>query len=150
VTKLAKDNRPIFGLLGFACGLVALLIVLAHFSAGTLEPKASKSFQLGEVAAEIKDSARRKLSGMPEPAPKPAPWDADRMLKAATMMLAGLALTLSAIGLIRREVPYPSMSAIAIGIGVLLVPVAIWMAVVCAGLVLLVALIRFLDRSAAD
>lgn len=149
MTKLAKLNRPIFGLLGFACGLVALLIVLAHFSAGTLERKPSKGFQLSEVAAEIKDAARRKLSGMPEPAPKPAPWNADRMLKVAAMMLTGLALTLSAIGLMRREVPYPSMSAIALGLGVLLVPVAIWMAVVCAGLVMLVALIRFLDRDAA-
>ena len=58
-----------FGLLGFMLGVVSLVVILIQLSVFFEPQEKSAGVTIGEIAAEIKQSAARALSGEPAPAP---------------------------------------------------------------------------------
>ena len=140
-------HRPVWGLSAFFFGVIALIAVTLHVSGIIVEPEKSTATTIGEIAAEIRDSARRALSNDPSPAPEPPSraWDAQSVLLFAVPLLAGVAAVLGAIGLFRREAP--TLPAIAIGLGcsAFVMQFAFWLALLIGGICLLVAIVNNLD-----
>ncbi|MEW9919110.1 hypothetical protein AB2B41_05825 [Marimonas sp. MJW-29] len=141
---LVPPRAPSWGLAGFILGAIALIIVAVHVSAMFAEPEQSAGTKIGEIAAEIRQSALRSLSGQPKPEPEPevvAPSIFSYLMLAAPV-LAGLAAILGAIGLFRREaLPLPLM-AIGLGLAAVVMQYAIWLALLAAGVCLMVAILN--------
>ncbi|MBK0399183.1 hypothetical protein H0I76_08280 [Limibaculum sp. M0105] len=74
----AAGLRPAWGTTAFFVGVIVLVAVTLHISGTFAEPEKSAAATIGEVAAEIRESARRALSDDPSPAPAPTSrdWDA--------------------------------------------------------------------------
>jgi hypothetical protein len=133
----AAEHRPVWGLAAFLVAAVALVAVTLHVSGIFAEPQRSAATTIGEIAAEIRDSARRALA--------PPGWTAERALTFAVPILAGMASMLGAIGLFRREAP--TLPAIAIGMGccAFVMQYVFWLALVIGGFCLLVAIMNNID-----
>ena len=143
----AVENRPSLGLIGFFIGIAALIVVTLHISGTFVEADKSAATTIGEIAAEIKDSAQRAISGDPPPAAEePASsWDVTRVLVLAIPILAGLAAILGAIGLYRKEAPTLPAIAIALGCAAFTMQYLLWLALIIGGICILVAIINNLD-----
>jgi hypothetical protein len=138
------EHRPVWGLAAFLVAAVALVAVTLHVSGTFAAPQKSAATTIGEIAAEIRDSAWRALTHEPAPAREPAPaaWTAERALTFAVPIFAGMASILGAIGLFRREAP--TLPAIAIGMGccAFVMQYVFWLALVIGGFCLLVAIVN--------
>ena len=77
-TTTAVQPSPVAGYVGFALGALSLLLVLTHFWSGPFAPQQRTGVTVGELAAEIRHAAVRKLKGQPPPKPTARPWDIDR------------------------------------------------------------------------
>ena len=135
-------SRPIAGLIALALGATALLVVLVHFWVGPLAPHQKITVTVGEIAAEMRQAAVRKLKGLPQPKPTSAPWDSDRILKLIAALLAGTAIVLGVVSLVRRETWRPAVGGIALGTGAIAFQVVTWAILVVAGALILVAIIQ--------
>lgn len=122
--------KPTSGLIGFAIGAAALLLVLVHFWAGPFAPQQDVGVSIGELAGEIRDSAARALSGEAQPAPSTASWDIDRILKLAAAILAGTAIVLGLFAFVRGETWRPATAAIALGATAMVFQVFVWVLVI--------------------
>ena len=138
----APRPRPVAGLAGFALGAAALLLVLVQFWAGPFSPQQSAGVSLGELAAEVRDSALREMRGAPQPAPEPVPWDIDRVLSAVAAVLAGLAVVSALYGLIRHEAKRPAVAGMALGASAILFQVFSVMVLALAGAIVVAALVH--------
>lgn len=146
MTPFATDRRPVWGLTAFLFAVLALIAVSLHVSDAFGPPEKSAATAIGEIAAEIRDSARRAMSGEAPPAPPAAAgWDAERALMLAVPLLAGVAAFLGAVGLFRREPP--TLPALAIGMGgaAFAMQYLFWLALIIGGVCLLVAIIGNID-----
>ncbi|MEZ5854729.1 MAG: hypothetical protein R3D67_08265 [Hyphomicrobiaceae bacterium] len=144
----AIASRPFFGLTSFAFGAAALILVLVHFWAGPFAAKPRVTVTIGEVAADIRQAAIRKLKGLPNPpaAPAaPAAWDGDRILKAIAACLAGLAVVAGVASFVRQEVWRPGAGGIALGAGAVAFQFFTWAVLVLACAILLYAIIQNID-----
>lgn len=135
-------SSPLAGFVGLALGAAALLIVLVHFWVGPLAPQQRVTVTVGEVAAEIRQAAVRKLKGLPQPKPESAPWTSDRILKLIAALLAGTAIIAGVVSLVRRETWRPAVGGIALGAGAIAFQVFTWAILVVAGALILVAIIQ--------
>lgn len=113
-------NRPVFGWIGFCAGAAALFAALFVFWAGPFAPQQSTGVSLGELAAEIGKSTLRAAAGLEQPAPVAPTRDLDDFLQIGVAMLGGVAIVLSAIGLLRHEQMRPAIAGIVIGVGAIL------------------------------
>lgn len=138
----AVSLRPIAGLFGLAMGAIALMTVLVHFWVGPFSPQQRTTVTVGEIAAEIRQAAVRKLKGTPQPKPVSAPWDSDRILKLITALLSGAAVVAGVVGLVRRETWRPAVGGIALGTGAIAFQVFTWAILLVAGALILVAIIQ--------
>ncbi|MEE4120942.1 MAG: hypothetical protein V2I65_18225 [Paracoccaceae bacterium] len=138
----APRPRPVAGLAGFALGAAALLLVLVQFWAGPFAPQQSAGVSLGELAAELRDSALREMRGAPQPAPEPVPWDIDRVLSAIAALLAGLAVVSALYGLIRHEAKRPAVAGMALGASAILFHLFSVMVLAIAGAIVVAALLN--------
>lgn len=129
--------RPIAGYMGFLLGAVALILVLTHFWAGPFAPQQRASVSVGEIAAEMRESAKRALTGATQPAPESPPWDIDRVLKAVTGALAALAAVLGVFAFVRHESRRPAIGAVALGAAAVTFQLFTWMVLAILGVVLL-------------
>ena len=140
---ISAAPRAKFGLIGFLLGVVALGIVVVQVSALFSEPEQSAAATIGEIAAEIRDSAKRALAGEPRPAPEPEPaGSAMELMALVPYVLAGLAVMMGGVGLYRSEPKPLSFLAISFGVGAFVMYYAMWMAIMICGVVLLVAIIQ--------
>lgn len=141
------EHRPVWGLAAFFVGVLALVAVTLHISGTFVEPEKSAATTIGEIAAEIRDSAKRALSNDPAPAPAPPErvWDVDRFLQLAIPLLAAVAAVLGAIGLFRRETPTLPAIGITLGVGAFVMQFVFWLALVIGGICILVAIINNMD-----
>lgn len=142
MTRDAQRSQPISGLLGFGAGAIALIIVLVQFSAGPFAPQPDIATSVGEIAAEIRQSATRALSGEAAPPPAAAPWDIDRALSLTAAVLAGVAIILGLGALVRQETRAPAAGAIALGVGAAASQFVTWLVLVVLGVLLLVVIIQ--------
>ena len=134
--------RPIAGIVGFALGAVALLLVLVHFWAGPFAPQQRMTVTVGEIAADIRQAAIRKLKGVPSPKPAPVAWDSDRILKLVAALLAGMAVIVGVASLVRRETWRPAVGGIALGGGAIAFQVFTWATLLVVGALILCVIIQ--------
>ena len=146
MTPIAPHSaRPVIGFISFAFGALALLMVLIQFSAGPFAPRQSTSVSIGEFAAEVREAAKRKLTGQPAPAPVAAPMDVDRIMKMTAMVLAGIAIFGGAIALLKQEPSALGIAAISFGGGAVLMQFVIWLALLVAGVILMGYILSNMD-----
>jgi len=147
-TSADFQHRPVWGLVAFIVGAVALVVVTLQISGAFVEKDRSTAMVIGEIAAEIRTSAQRALAGEPSPAPAPsaAGWDADRLLLIAGPGLAGIAAVLGAIGLFRREAPKLPGIAIAMGASAFVMQYVFWLAILIGGVCVLIAVLNNIEE----
>ncbi|MEM7471252.1 MAG: hypothetical protein AAF340_07865 [Pseudomonadota bacterium] len=140
------QERPApWGMIGFILGVVSLLILLVQMSA-LFEPQPKSTGQvIGEIAADIKQSAARALSGEPAPEPEPVPTDYTIAIVIGALCLAGAAVVAGGVGLYRHEPHRLSYLAIGFGMSAFVAQFVFWLAVVICGTVLLVTIVKNLD-----
>lgn len=140
------EHRPAkFGFLGFLLGIASLLVIMIQFS-GIFEPQPQTAGSvIGEIAADIKQSAERALSGEPAPEPEPLPTDYSGVITIAALIVAGAAVVLGAFGLYRNEPHRLPYMAVGIGLSVFVMQYVFWLALMICGVVLLISIIGNLD-----
>lgn len=144
MSDTVTSGRPKFGLVGSILGLAALVVIMIQLSALFAPEVDDKSLatSIGEFAAEVRDSATRALNGEEAPPPEPAGPDYTEAITNIALIAAGLAAVLGIIGLFRSE-PYPlNALAIGFGIGAIAAHYVMWLALLIAGAVILVAILN--------
>ncbi|MCD1624670.1 hypothetical protein K7H22_01525 [Seohaeicola saemankumensis] len=142
----ATSIRPAkFGLVGFILGIASLVIILIQFSSLFEPQEASTGSFIGEIAADIKQSAARVISGQPAPAPARLPQDNRQIITAAALCVAGIAIVLGGIGLYRNEPHRLSYLAVGIGVSAIVMQYVFWLALLVCGVALLISIIGNLD-----
>lgn len=134
-----------FGFVGFLLGIASLLVVLIQTAAFFEPQEQSTASVIGEIAAEIKQSAARALSGEPAPEPIPAPRDYGQFITVAGLCISALAIALGAVGLYRNEPHRLSYLAMSAGFSAFIAVYLFWLAILICGVVLLVSIIGNLD-----
>ncbi len=130
-----------FGLLGFMLGVVSLVVILIQLSVFFEPQEKSAGVTIGEIAAEIKQSAARALSGEPAPAPEPLPQDNTRVITIAALCAAAIGVVLGGIGLYRNEPHRLSYMAVGLGIAAFVMQYVFWLAVLICGVALIISII---------
>ena len=130
-----------FGLMGFMLGIVSLVVILIQLSVFFEPQEQSAGSTIGEIAAEIKLSAARALSGEPAPAPEPLPQDYARVITIAALCAAGIAAVLGGIGLYRNEPHRLSYMAVGFGVSAFVMQFVFWLAILICGIVLMISII---------
>ena len=139
--EMQGGPRPVLGALSFVVGAATLLLVLVHFWSGPFAPQADVSVSIGEIAADIRQSALRALAGEAQPAPEALPWDFDRVLKAIAGGLAGLSVILAAGAVLRHESRRPAIAGAILGGGAILFQLFTWAILMIAGALILTAIV---------
>ncbi|MBT8457506.1 MAG: hypothetical protein HKO95_06910 [Rhodobacteraceae bacterium] len=146
MSEILEEKPAKFGLVGFFLGVVALLVILVQLSA-FFEPQEAKSVgtTIGEIAAEIKDSAARAMSGEPAPEAPPPPPDYTQEITLAALIAAAAAIVLGGIGLFRHEPSRLPSMAVGFGVSAFVAQYVFWLAILICGTVLLISIIANLD-----
>lgn len=140
------EARPAkFGLVGALLGIASLVVILIQLSALFEPQEKSSGSVIGEIAADLKQSAARALTGKPAPEPTPPPRDYGRFITIAALCVAGLAVMLGAIGLYRNEPHRLSYMAVGVGVSAFVMQYVFWLAILICGVALLISIISNLD-----
>lgn len=140
-------GKPRFGLTGFLLALVAMVIAAIQVSA-IMEPASqSAGVTIGEIAAEIRDAAQRRLSGQEAPKTPPAPdkMNITQILAIVGTVLATLGAIAGAVGLYKSEPKNLPMLAIGIGVGAIIMQYVFWLALIICAIVLMASVINNMD-----
>jgi len=143
--EMTASNPAKFGLIGFFLGVASLLVILIQLSAFFEPPKQSAGSVIGEIAADIKSSAKAALTGDPKPAPPPPAQDTSRLITIAALTIAALAITLGGIGLFKNEPHRLPYLAIGFGLSALLMQYVFWLAIIICAVALLTSILNNLD-----
>ncbi|MBT8414212.1 MAG: hypothetical protein KJO30_07770 [Boseongicola sp.] len=132
-----------FGFFGFILGAISLVILVVQMSAlFEPEPEKSAATTIGEIAAEIKDSAARALSGEPAPVAPPPPPSYGPMITIVALVMAGAAMISGGIALYRHEPTRLPVLAIGFGTSAIVMHFVFWLALLICGIVLLVSIMN--------
>lgn len=120
-------RQNIFGWSGIALGGLALLLAMVHFYAGPFAPQQTLESLVAGKAVAIKESLLASLAGhqIPEKVSQ-TQYDADRILKIVTAVLAVGAVILGAIAGACKENPRAVSAAVMLGIGTLAFQIAMF------------------------
>jgi hypothetical protein len=140
------DPRPpnpllSWGLWAVLTGALALALVVFQIAGPMLEPKPSAGTQIGEIAGEIKRSAWRTFLGLPKPEVQPEPVPATAYLALAAPLLGIVAVVLSLISGVLRENWRYAAYGVSLGATAIVFQYFWWLALLVAGVVLLVTII---------
>ena len=140
--KIAIEKPTKYGLIGFLLGIASLIVILNQLST-FFEPQAqSTGSVIGEIAADIKQSAARALSGEPAPKPTPPPQDFGQLATIVALCAAGLAVMLGDVGLYRNEPHRLSYLAVGIGLSAFVMQYVFWLAILICGIALLISIVE--------
>ena len=140
------EERPAkFGLVGFMLAIASLVVILIQLSAFFEPQEKSSGLVIGEIAADIKQSAARALAREPAPEPTPSPRDYSQLVTIAALCVAGLAVAFGGIGFYRNEPLRLSYMAVGIGILAFVIQYVFWFAILICGAALLISIIGNLD-----
>ena len=140
--EIAIEKPAKYGLLGFLLGIASLIVILNQLST-FFEPQAqSTGSVIGEIAADIKQSAARALSGEPAPKPTPPPQDFGQLATIVALCAAGLAVMLGDVGLYRNEPHRLSYLAVGIGLSAFVMQYVFWLAILICGIALLISIVE--------
>ncbi|MGB7243642.1 MAG: hypothetical protein WBC93_16365 [Sulfitobacter sp.] len=145
MVQAINERSAKFGLVGFMLGITSLVVILIQLSAFFEPQQKSSGTVIGEIAAEIKQSAARALAGKPAPVPVAPPRDYTRYITIAALCVAGIAVALGGIGLFRNEPRKLSYMAVGIGVSAFVMQYVFWLAILICGMLLLVSIIENLD-----
>lgn len=143
-------DRPMFlrkwGFWAVLTGAIALVLVFIQIAAPTFEARPSAASQIGEIAGEIKRSAWRTFLGLPKPEPEATAFPFWNYLALAAPILGVVAVVLSLVsGVLRENWRYPVYGT-AFGVAAILFHFFWWLALLVAGVVLLVTIIENLGE----
>jgi hypothetical protein len=140
------EDRPAkFGLAGFILGIASLVIILIQLSALFEPQEKSSGTVIGEIAADIKQSAARVLAGEPAPKPTPPPRNYSKFVTIAALGVAGIAVMLGGIGLYRNEPHRLPYMAVGIGVSAFVMQYVFWLAILICGVALLISVVGNLE-----
>lgn len=145
-TQTPQGDAPEFlrrwGFWAVLSGAAAMILVFAQIIGPTLDPGPSAASQIGEIAGEIRRSAWRSLLGLPNQAPETAsssPWG---YIALAAPILGVAAIVLAMIsGVLRENWRYPVYGT-SFGVAAIVFHYFWWIALLVAGVVLLVTIIE--------
>ncbi|WP_432817268.1 hypothetical protein [Sulfitobacter sp. JB4-11] len=123
-------------------GAAALILVFAQMALPMFEAKPSAGSQIGEIAGDIKRSAWRTFLGLPKPEPEvvnPPVWAYFAMV---APVLGIIAVFLSVISAILRENRRFAIYATSFGVAAIMFQMFWWLALLIAGIALLVSIIE--------
>ncbi|MHA3979619.1 hypothetical protein ACW9UR_18245 [Halovulum sp. GXIMD14794] len=123
-------------------GALALTLVFAQMVGPSLQPGPSAATQVGEIAGEIKRSAWRSFFGLENPKPEPEPVAIWTYLAFAAPILGIIAVVLSLVSGVLRENWRYSVYGACLGVAAILFQYLWWLALLIAGVLLLVAIIE--------
>ncbi|MEM9434692.1 MAG: hypothetical protein AAGA12_12290 [Pseudomonadota bacterium] len=144
-----RYSSSFWGLTGFLIGAAAFILVLVHHYGGPFTQQPEIGVTIGEIAADIKETAIAKLMGEelpPAPPPSNPPFDYDRLLKVLSAAGAGLAVVAGLGGLIRREDRVPALAAIGLGASAIVFQWLSWLVLLIAGVVLITSILQNLGN----
>lgn len=141
-TGAEAQPKAIAGAVSFLAGALALIMVLAHFWNGPIAPQQRPGVTVGEIAADIRQSAIRKLKGQPPPAPVAEPWTIDKTLKLIAALLAGTALVAGAASYVRKERLRAAVAGSLLGVSAITFQLFTWTILVIAGAIIIYAIIH--------
>ncbi len=144
-TSLNPDAPQIFRNWGFwavIMGGLALICVFAQIIGPMLEPKPSVGTQIGEIAGDIKRSAWNSFLGKSDPAPEPEPVSKWLYLAFAAPILGVIAIVLSVISGVQGEHRRYTVYGAGLGVAAVTFQFFWWMALLIAGVMLLVAILE--------
>lgn len=121
-------------------GALALVIAFFHIFGPSLQPSPSVGEQIGEIAGDIRRSAWRSFLGLKAPEPEPVPTT--NYLFIVVPVLGAIAIVLAVISAAKGEHRRYVVYGTALGIGAIVFQFFWWVAVLIAGVVLLVAIIE--------
>ncbi|NNU80115.1 hypothetical protein HMH01_06655 [Halovulum dunhuangense] len=130
---------------GFLLGVAAVVVTLIQISTFFEPQEQGTGALIGEIAADIRQSAERAMRGEPAPGPEPAGISLGLIVTVGALVVAGIAVILGGIGLYRNEPHRPSYMAVGFGSSAFVLHFAFWLAVLICGIVLLTSIIRNLD-----
>lgn len=131
-----------WGLWAVVTGAVALMLVFYQVFGPMVEPKPSAGTQVGEIAGEIKRAAWRSFFGLPRPETTVEPVTVSDYLGIVAPVLGIVAILLSLIsGLARENWRYPLYGG-GLGVASIVFFYVWWIAILFAGVLLLVAIIE--------
>jgi len=146
MTVHSIDHRASnLGLLGFILGVASLLVIFVQLSAVFEPEEQSTATVIGEMAAEIKQSAARVLSGEPAPAPEPPAQDYSQIITIAALCVAGAAIIVGGIALYRKEPHRLPYMAIGFGVSSFMFLFVFWLAILICGVAILVSMLENLE-----
>lgn len=131
-----------WGFWAVIAGAAALILVFAQMAGPSFEAKPSAAVQIGEIAGEIKRSAWRSFFGLANEAPAPAPVSVWTYVSFAAPILGIIAIVLSLVsGVLRENKRFYTYGA-GLGIAAIVFHFLWWVALLIAGVVLLIAIIE--------
>ena len=140
-----EQQNANFGLIGFILGIVSLLVIFVQISAVFEPEEKSAGTKIGEMAAEIKQSAARVLAGEPAPAPEPPAQDYSQIITIAALCVAGAAIIAGGIALYRNEPHRLPYMAIGFGVSSFMFLFVFWLAILICGAAILISMMENLD-----
>lgn len=123
-------------------GALALTLVFAQMVGPSLQPGPSAATQVGEIAGELKRSAWRTFLGLSSPKPEPEPVTVWTYLAFAAPLLGIVAVLLSLVSGVLRENWRYSVYGACLGAAAILFQYFWWLALLIAGVLLLIAIIE--------
>ncbi|MCF7699048.1 hypothetical protein [Loktanella sp. M215] len=126
-------------------GIASLVVILIQISVFFEPQEKSSSSIIGEIAADIKQSAARVLAGEPAPEPTPLPQNYSQFITIAALCVAAVAVVLGAIGIYRNEPHLLSYMAVIFGVSSFMMQYMFWLAILICGVALLISIIGNLD-----
>ncbi len=138
-----------WGIGSIVFGAAALIVSMLVIFAGPFAPQQSVGTSIGQIIGEISVSAMNTVRGEAPPAPQSQPWDIDRVLMITGPVLAILGFIAAIVSAVRHE-PWrlPTYGTV-MGIAAITMQFMWWVALVIAGMLLLVSIIEngpsFLD-----
>lgn len=142
-------DRPQFlskwGFWALLFGAASLILVFAQFALPAFEAKPSVGTQIGEIAGEIKRSAWRSFLGLPKPEPEAVATPLWMYFAMVAPVLGIIAICLSVVSAVLRENWRYSVYATSFGVAAIVFQMFWWVALLVAGVVLLVSIIENMD-----
>ena len=123
-------------------GALSLALVFVQIAGPAFEPQVSAGQQIGEIAGEIRRSAWRSFLGLPPPAPEVQPVPAWAMLGLAAPILGIAAIVLSLVSGLRREGRRFVIYGAGLGASAIVFQFFWYVALLVAGVLLLIAIIE--------
>ena len=142
---MEDPKSSVGGLAGFSAmvlSAIALIAVVAQLAAGPFAPQPTVEDSVADLIVGVKDAVERRARGEAAPPPEPGAWDVDRVLIAAAIGMAGIAMLLGVVALARKEPRLPALLGFSLGAGTLFVVWLQWIAFAIVG-VLLIAVVIF-------